>query len=114
MCRSDGCRKTVLLAAFLLMTVLSGWAQRRPFPGPRRPLPEEKPVPTLQTTLTRRMLQASYEQLKKDVDRLMELATELQKEGTKANEDVLSIEVVKKAEEVEKLAKKIQGRMKNL
>ena len=69
---------------------------------------------SLQRTLTRRMLKASYEELKKDVKRLVELATQLQQEVGEANEDVLSIEVVKKAKEIEKLAEDIQDRMKNL
>ena len=60
------------------------------------------------------MLKASYEQLQKDADHLVELANSLKEEVSKANEDVLPVSGIKKAEEIEKLAKKIQGRMKNL
>ena len=60
------------------------------------------------------MLQASYEQLQKDVEQLVELANALKEEISKANEDVLPVSGIKKAEEIEKLAKKIQGRIKNL
>jgi hypothetical protein len=45
---------------------------------------------------------------------LYDLATELKHEMEKANEDVLSITVMRKAEEIEKLAEKIKNRMKNL
>ena len=65
-------------------------------------------------TLSRKMLKASYEQLQKDIQHLSDLAAELKEDVTKGDEDVLSLSEVKKAEEIEKLAKKIQGRMKNL
>ena len=60
------------------------------------------------------MLKASYEQVLKETERLLELASELKEEVTKMNEDVLSVSGMKKAEEIEKLAKKIRSRMKNL
>jgi hypothetical protein len=60
------------------------------------------------------MLRASFEQLQKDIDQLLDLATSLKEEVAKADEDTLPLSGVKKAEDIEKLAKKIQGRMKNL
>jgi hypothetical protein len=66
-------------------------------------------------SLSRRMLKASYEQMQKDAERLSELAEDLKAEVSSSdNEDTLSISTIKKAEEIEKLAKKIQSRMKNL
>ncbi|MBI3895637.1 MAG: hypothetical protein HY313_06870 [Acidobacteria bacterium] len=59
-------------------------------------------------------MKASYEQLQKDTDELVKLTTELKAEVDKANEDTLSLSVIKKAEEIEKLAEKIRNRMKNL
>ncbi len=50
--------------------------------------------------------------LKKDTQKLLELATELKQYVDKTNENVLSIEVIKKTEEIEKLAKSIRGKMK--
>jgi hypothetical protein len=69
---------------------------------------------TPSASMTRRMIQASYEQLLKDTDQLVKLSQALQEEIAKANEDVLPVSGIKKAEEIEKLAKKIQGRIKNL
>lgn len=50
--------------------------------------------------------------LKADTDRLLELATELKQYVDRTNENVLSIDVVKKCEEIEKLSKDIKNKMK--
>ena len=50
--------------------------------------------------------------LKKDTDKLLELATQLKEYVDKTNEDVLSLEVIKKAEEIEKLSKSVKEKMK--
>jgi hypothetical protein len=55
---------------------------------------------------------ARQAQLVKDTDKLLALATELKTEVAKTNKNVLSIEVVKKAEEIEKLAKSVKEKMK--
>jgi len=50
--------------------------------------------------------------IKKDTDKLFELATELKAAVDKSNENIFSLEVVRKAEQVEKLAKKVKENMK--
>jgi hypothetical protein len=50
--------------------------------------------------------------IKRDTDKLLELATELKKYVDKTNENVLSVEVIRKAEEIEKLAHDVRKRMK--
>lgn len=52
-------------------------------------------------------------QLLLDTDKLLALATELKADVDKSNKDVLSVDVVKKAEEIEKLAKSVKDRMKS-
>ncbi len=47
-----------------------------------------------------------------DTARLLQLATELKTEVDKSNKDQLSLGVVKKAEEVEKLARAVKEKMK--
>jgi hypothetical protein len=42
--------------------------------------------------------------LQADTDKLLALATDLKKQVDKTNKDILSVDVVKKAEEIEKLA----------
>lgn len=50
--------------------------------------------------------------LQKDTDRLVKLATELKEYVDKSNENTLSLDVIKKAEEIEKLAKSVKEKMK--
>lgn len=51
-------------------------------------------------------------QLVKDTDKLLELAKELKEDVNKSNADTLSLDVVKKAGEIEKLAKSVKDRMR--
>ena len=51
-------------------------------------------------------------QLQRDTDSLLKLANELKKYVDKSNENTLSLEVVKKAEEIEKLAHSVKEKMK--
>jgi hypothetical protein len=51
-------------------------------------------------------------QLEKDTDKLLSLAKELKEEVDKSNADTLSVDVVKKAAEIEKLAKSVKDRMR--
>jgi len=48
-----------------------------------------------------------------DTNKLVQLAQELKTEVDKSNKDMLSVSVVKKAEEIEKLAKSVKERMKS-
>ncbi len=50
--------------------------------------------------------------LKRDSDKLFQLATELKAYVDKTNEHVLSLDVIKKAEEIEKLAHSVKEKMK--
>ena len=53
-----------------------------------------------------------FENLKRDTDKLLKLSTELKEYVDKANKDTLSLDVIKKAEEIEKLAKSVKEKMK--
>jgi hypothetical protein len=52
--------------------------------------------------------------IKNDTDKLFELATELKAAVDKTNENMLSLDVIKKAEQVEKLAKKVKENMREV
>jgi hypothetical protein len=53
-----------------------------------------------------------YEQLKHDADRLLQLATELKLSVDKSGQNVLALDAVRKADEIEKLARSVRTRMK--
>ena len=55
---------------------------------------------------------ARQQDIKKDTDKLLELATELKQYVDKTNEDILSMDVIKKADEIEKLAHSVREKMK--
>ncbi|MGB8063381.1 MAG: hypothetical protein WCF26_15925 [Candidatus Sulfotelmatobacter sp.] len=50
--------------------------------------------------------------LKSDTDKLLKLSIELKSYVDKSNENVLSVDVIKKADEIEKLAKSVKDKMK--
>lgn len=69
--------------------------------------PEDQPVPR---EALKALLQENQKQIKKDIEKLYQLAEELKKEVEKADaSEVLSLNVLRKAEEVEKLAKRIKN-----
>lgn len=50
--------------------------------------------------------------LKSDTDKLLKLSVELKSYVDKSDENVLSLDVIKKAEEIEKLARSVKDKMK--
>ncbi len=50
--------------------------------------------------------------LKRDTDRLLQLATELKASVDKSDENILSLDVIKKADQIEKLAHSVKEKMK--
>jgi hypothetical protein len=50
--------------------------------------------------------------LKSDTDRLLKLSVELKQYVDKSDENVLSLDVIKRAEEIEKLAHSVREKMK--
>jgi hypothetical protein len=51
--------------------------------------------------------------LRRDTEKLASLASELKQSVDKTNANILSMEVIKKAQEIQKLAKSVQDKMKN-
>lgn len=113
----------VILGGFLL-SVAPVWGQsagqlpqqHQPNEMPSGPIsPGEHPNP-LEDKMLRQRMKALNEQRQKqlveDTNRLLTLATELKEEVDKSSKDTLSISVIKKAEQIEKLAKSVKDKMK--
>ena len=77
--------------------------------SPPPPSQAEKDMEERQQKLANKKRQ---EDLQKDTDKLFVLASELKEAVGKSNENTLSLEVVRKAEEVEKLAKRVKDKMR--
>jgi hypothetical protein len=116
--------RRVYLAGFISLS-LCGWlgvnaiggqtpdtgdTVRRGQQNPRQdPAPEGPAMPNAE----KKALEENDKDMKKKVDRLFELATELKSEVDKTDSSkVLSLNLVKKAEEIEKLAREIKNRSK--
>ena len=62
--------------------------------------------------LAKKLNQQRQETLKRDTDKLLKLTTELKQYVDNSNENLLSVDVVKRAEEIEKLARNVKEKMK--
>jgi septin family protein len=67
----------------------------------------------MQDRMTREANKKRQQDIRDDTDKLFQLATELKAAVDKSNENLLSLDVVRKADEVEKLAKKVKEKMKD-
>ena len=113
--------KTSLCFFVLVLTLSLGapsaLAQNPKFP----PMPEPQTQPTspedqakakMERDMEKKANQERQAALKRDTEKLLRLAAELKDYVDKTNENVLSFEVVKKAEEIEKLAHSVKEKMK--
>src|SRR3954464_14214670 len=114
-------RRTVLvvLATFLMiMTVNIGRSLPQALAAPQRQQHREEPPPPdpalekMQKQAEKQRNEQRQSDLQRDSDQLYKLAGELKKSVDTTNEHVLSLEVIRKAEEIEKLAKSVRTKMK--
>jgi hypothetical protein len=104
------CFRLLGIATLLLSFSLAPWAQHAPFSGApedRRHLEEE-----IRRNLLLEQQKKRYENVKRDSQKLLELATELKQNVDKSGENILSMDVVRKAEEMEKLARRVKDNMR--
>ncbi len=66
----------------------------------------------MEKEMAKKANQARQADLKRDTEKLVTLATELKEYVDKTNESTLSVNVIKKAEEIEKLARSVKEKMK--
>jgi len=101
---------------FLCLFSLPGLAQRTPAPSSRdiaAPSPEEDEVRArLTNEMAKKATKERVAALRHDTDKLLRLSVELKESVDKSDENVLSLDVIKKAEEIEKLAKSVKEKMK--
>lgn len=112
------------LAACFVVLALGGpvWAQNPSMPtlpgvpdasqqgNERRP--GDRTLDDIMRDNERKMNKQRQKDLQRDTDKLLELATELKKYVDNSNEHVLSVDVLRKCEEIEKLAHSVQNKMK--
>jgi len=107
-----------LLAFALAMTFLVAadlcCAQSRP-PGAEsqaKPSNYDETRARMEKEMAKKANQQRQAELKRDSDKLLQLATELKTYVDRTNENLLSLEVVTKAEQIEKLAHSVREKMR--
>jgi hypothetical protein len=84
--------------------------------NPRSPFPPREETDPVRKDMEKRRQKAlnkeRFNELKRDTEKLLELATELKAHVDKADENMLSVDVLKKTEQIEKLAKSVREKMK--
>lgn len=119
-------RRWILPVVFFLSSALLAVSQSANEQGPRvlvlqqlnSPSPQERTRQQDEEFLriekenARRANEQRQLELKRDTDKLLQLTNELKQYVDKTNENILSLEVIRKAEEIERLAKSVKEKMK--
>jgi hypothetical protein len=79
---------------------------------PQQQREEDEARAKMERDQAKKLNEERFENLKRDTEKLVKLSTELKEYVDKANKDTLSLNVVKKSEEIEKLAKSVKEKMK--
>jgi hypothetical protein len=105
-------RRTVLLS--IAGSALLPAQQGPPPPPPLQPLPDSNEEERLPNGKSQRdaIAKEQHEQALKDANDLIAVAQQLKDELQKAGDYVVPLSSVKKTEEIEKLARRIRGRLK--
>ncbi|MGA9980551.1 MAG: hypothetical protein WBQ08_18165 [Candidatus Sulfotelmatobacter sp.] len=115
-------RTFFLVAAATVALALPIWAQRQTTP-PASPPVDRSTLGTAPADEDEASAQLAHDMAKKanlerqaaiksDTEKLLKLAVELKASVDKSNENVLSMDVVKKADEIERLAHSVKDKMK--
>jgi hypothetical protein len=102
-----------------MMTPVSSLAQNPnqiphsiPNLGPAPDAHEDEERAKIEKEMAKKANRERQAQLHRDTENLLKLATELKQYVDKSNENTLSLDVVRKAEEIEKLAHSVKEKMK--
>jgi len=82
--------------------------------GQRQRQPEDQWTEDQKREMAKKRNLQRQQDIKKDTDQLLDLATELKQYVDKTNENIISIDVIKKAEQIEKLAHAVKEKMKGM
>jgi hypothetical protein len=84
-----------------------------PMPGPPNKSENEPNIPPdMQKDMEKKANLRRQADLKRDTEKLLKLSTELKEYVDKTNESVMSLDVIKKADEIEKLAHSVKVKMR--
>lgn len=111
--------QALLLLLCLTASLRFSSAQRTQNPPPashtgdlNQPADEDEARTRIMHDMEKKAAKERVAALKQDTDRLLKLSVELKQYVDKSDENVMSLDVIKKAEEIEKLAKSVKDKMK--
>ena len=107
------CRRLLSPLVLLLLLIPLGAQKVAPFPQHPPKDNSDSSDDRLPNGKSRQeeVLKSEYEKALQDVKQMVELSTALQKEMQQSSASVLSLSSLHKAEEIEKLAKRVRSRM---
>lgn len=107
------CYRSVGAITLLLSFCLApGWAQRSPDQKSTDSSDHTELEAEMHQKLQIQLQKKRYEEMKRDSEKLLQLATELKQYVDKSGENILSMDVLRKAEEMEKLARQVKNNMR--
>jgi hypothetical protein len=118
---STALRLITLFVCIVSASVGPAWAQNSQPPEPpqlpnlpqsAQPAPPTEMEEEMQRAQIKKANEMRQAQIKRDTDKLLELSTELKAYVDKTNQNILSVDVIKKADEIEKLAHSVKEKMK--
>ena len=103
-----------LYALIFLLSCVTALAQQTPGQQhyPNSPFDEDEARSRVIHDMEKKAAKERVAALKTDTDKLLKLSIELKAYVDKSDENVMSLDVIKKAEEIEKLAKSVRDKMK--
>ncbi len=104
------------ISFFMMLVLLASAATRSQeprlsLPGQPQQAPDEQQA-RMEREQAKQLNQERHEALRRDTDKLVKLSNELKQYVDKSNENVMSLDVIKKAGEIEKLAHSVKEKMK--
>ncbi len=115
------CCSVVLLAVFALQTDAQNSRSPDNSPGPGSPhtiypppeiSSQDAPASEFERQARTKQNEDRQIAMKRDADRLFAMASDLKQNVDRTNGNILSVDVIKKAQEIEKLAKSVREKMK--
>jgi hypothetical protein len=100
----------ICLVIFILVSAAICARQQNPPFG--APPPKDEQRQQIEKDMAKKANEQRQAEIRRDSEQLLKLATELKQYVDRSNENILSVEVVHKAEEIERLAHSVKEKMK--
>jgi hypothetical protein len=101
-----------VVTLLLSLNLAPMWAQRAPVHNSGSPDDHAEQEQEMRKNAQKQQQKKRFEDIKRDSQKLLELATELKQRVDQSGENILSLDVLRKAEEMEKLAHRVKENMR--